>query len=67
MDKIEVTPVRTYASEENADRAVQKKLGHLQVPVRYFIAWTSDGRCFPVFVGANTLDYGIHFHFNCVG
>lgn len=64
--KIEVTSTKTYATEENADKAVAKRYGN-SPDLRYYIAWTKEGRCFPVFIGSSALDHGVHFHFNVVG
>lgn len=64
--KIELGQHKTYATEENADRAVAKLYGS-NSELRYFIAWTKDGRCYPVFIGAGATQFGVHFHFNVVG
>lgn len=67
MKLIEIEPVRTYATPENAVKAVEKRLGHMKdLPVRYFIHQKGD-RFFPVFIGVECLQHGIHFHFNIVG
>lgn len=66
---ITLTPVKTYATAENAHKAVAKKfpadieqpnLG----PLRYIVMTSDDGRFFPVFIGINACHYGVHFHFN---
>lgn len=62
--KIELTPVRTYATEKNAIAAVDKKIGRPELI--YFIHRTPENRYFPVFVGQDALSAGIHFHFNVV-
>jgi hypothetical protein len=67
LNHVEVTPTKTYANEANMLKAVAKALnfevtGH----VRFFTAWTKEGRCFPIFVGADAASNGIHFHFNIV-
>lgn len=68
---IEVVPNKTYATEENAHKAVKKTLpaGILdsRLTLRYFITWTKEGRCFPVFVGHVAIECGVHMHFNVVG
>jgi hypothetical protein len=64
--KMEVTNSKTYATEANADKAVAKVYGQRD-DLRYYIAWTKEGRCFPVFVGVNCINEGVHFHFNVVG
>ena len=64
----ELTPVRTYATRENAVKAVQKFYGDREFTnnVRYFVATHTDGRFFPVFVGQAALSEGIHFKFNII-
>lgn len=66
---VQLTPTKTYATAENAHKAVSKKfpsdienpnLG----PLRYIVMPTEDGRFFPVFIGINACHYGVHFHFN---
>ena len=55
---------RTYANEANAVKAVEKKFPEADNDgLRYFIQWTPEGRCFPVFVGEKALQRGVHFHF----
>ncbi len=61
--KYVVTPVNTYATEENADKAVAKKFGSRDDLV-YVIMRTEDGRFFPVFIGRSAAVSGVHFHFN---
>lgn len=63
---INIEPTKTYATEANAIKAVDKRYGKND-NLRYFIAWTKEGRCYPVFIGTSALDYGVHFHFNIVG
>lgn len=62
--KFQIEPTRTYATQDNADKAVAKK--GLQ-DVRHFMMRTADGRWFPVFVGQEAVSRGVHFHFNVVG
>jgi hypothetical protein len=64
----ELTPVRTYATRENAIKAVQKFYGDRTFERRqsYFIAVHSDGRFFPVFVGERAIQAGVHFKFNVI-
>ena len=64
--KFTITPSKTYATEENADKAVQKIFGDNK-ELRYFIMRTAEGRFFPVFVGESAALDGVHFHFNIVG
>ena len=68
----QVKPVftKTYASEANAVKAVEKvfpaggngDLRYIVVPV------TVEGklRYSPLFVGNSAIEAGAHFHFNCV-
>jgi hypothetical protein len=62
--KFKITAPKTYATEENADKAVAKKGFD---DVRHFMMCDSDGRWFPVFVGQDAVTRGVHFHFNVVG
>lgn len=49
---------KTYATAENADKAVAKaNLNHL----RYIMAVDAEGRFFPVFLGEQAVLYGVHF------
>jgi TPP-dependent pyruvate/acetoin dehydrogenase alpha subunit len=65
---IELTPNKTYATRENAIKAVEKKFGTREFERNcwYFVAQHTDGRFFPVFVGERAIQAGIHFHFNVV-
>lgn len=71
---IKLEPSKSYISESNARRAVES------VPViannkslRYFVMVYNGstekhvGRFFPVFVGQNCIDEGVHFYFNVIG
>jgi len=62
--KFKIAASKTYATEENADKAVAK-VGFEDI--RHFMMQTSDGRFFPVFVGQEAVTAGVHFHFNVVG
>lgn len=62
--KFEITAPRTYATEANADKAMAK---HGFEELRHFIMRTAEGRFFPVFVGQEAVQHGVHFHFNVVG
>lgn len=66
---IELTPTKTYATRENAIKAVEKKFGDRQFRLNqlYFIATHTDGRFFPVFIGERAVQEMIHFSFNVVG
>lgn len=60
--------VRTYATRENAEKAVAKAFGDSPSgdTVLYIIYTTEEGRFFPVFVGQSALDNLLHFKFNVV-
>lgn len=64
MKKIELKLTKTYATEENADKAVKKLLG--DADLRYFVMPTKDGRFYPVFVGQSAIQANVHFHFHCI-
>jgi len=66
--KFDLTPSKTYATRENAIKAVEKFYGdrEFQLRVMYFVAIHTDGRFFPVFVGERALHEGIHFKFNVI-
>lgn len=65
---IELTPTKTYATRENAIKAVDKKFGDKEFYANliYFIHVHTDGRFFPVFVGERAVQAMVHFHFNVV-
>ena len=63
--KYEIRPSKTYASEENVDKAVAKIYGDNHT-LRYFVMPTKDDRFFPVFIGTLAVDAAVHFHFNVV-
>lgn len=62
--EFQIAAPKTYASKENARKAVAK-IGAERL--RHFIMQNDEGRFFPVFVGPEALQEGIHFHFNVVG
>jgi len=55
-----VTPTKTYATESNAVKAVEKMYGDIN-DLRYYIVWNQAGRCYPIFVGQRALDQQV-FH-----
>ena len=59
------TPAKTYATYDNAMKKLQK-LEALDERVRYIIAATSDGRFFPVVIGAESFDL-VHAGFHVAG
>lgn len=60
----EIIAPKTYATRENAEKAVAKK--GLE-DLRHFYMRNDENRWFPVFVGEAALQEGAHFHFNVVG
>ena len=59
---------RTYATYDNAVKAVEKKFGpnheHFgSADLHYIIAATAEGRFYPVFIGESALRAGVHFYF----
>jgi len=66
---IELKANKTYATYENAVKAVEKKIPADQLMDQtYFIHRDREtGRYFPVFLGERALRHGLHFHFNVAG
>ena len=62
--KFDIVATKTYATEVNADKAVAKA-GFSDL--RHFMMKNEDGRFYPVFVGEEAAQRGVHFHFNVVG
>ena len=62
--KTTITAVKTYATEANADKAVAKAGFE---DLRHFMMRNEEGRFFPVFIGQEAAQRGVHFHFNIVG
>lgn len=62
---IQIEPVKTYATRENAVKAFEKRCGNAEV--RYFIMTHTDGRFFPVAIGEKAIQQMVHFHFNVIG
>ena len=68
MTHVELTPNRTYKTAANAHKAATDKFGDMQEekafgPLRYIVMQHTDGRFFPLFIGVNAMQYGVHFHF----
>lgn len=59
-----ITAPKTYKTIANARRAVEKA-GFKGF--RRFMITNDEGRFFPVFVGQESVQNGVHFHFNVVG
>lgn len=67
--QVQLTPNKTYATVENAIKAVEKKYPSDKYDLnqlRYMILTHTDGRFFPCFIGTSAMQYGVHFHFNIV-
>jgi len=56
---------KTYATEANAIKAVEKKFGNTNL--RYLVIKTEDNRYFPAFLGEVAMQHGVHFHFHIIG
>lgn len=63
---VEIEFVKTYATKENAIKAVEKKFPGNIDGLRYIIVPLENGRFAPLFIGMKALEYGVHFHFNIV-
>lgn len=61
--KFMIHATKTYATEENVDKAIAK-FGYEDI--RHFIMKTDDNRFFPVFIGSESINRGVHFNFNVV-
>lgn len=64
---ITLTPNKTYATHDNALKAVQKTSFNEDPKLRYMILKTEENRYFPVFLGEPALQAGAHFHFCVLG
>lgn len=65
---VNVTPSRTYATAENAVKAVLKVFPADRAAnsdLNYMLLTDKDGRFYPVFIGERACNAGAHFHF-CV-
>ena len=59
---------RTYATRENAIKAVERKYGPstdrvADADLKYLICVDEHGRFYPVFIGEEAVRRGVHFHF----
>lgn len=62
-----LTPNKTYATEANAIKAVEKRFPEsANDGLRYIIHRSPDGRFYPVFIGNSAIHAGVHFHFHVV-
>jgi hypothetical protein len=66
--KLETT--KTYATEQNAIKAVENFLGDRKDfkgnEFRYMVLKTEDNRYYPAFLGEAAVQAGIHFRFHVV-
>jgi len=70
IQHIELNPNKTYATRENAVKAVEKAFGERVTAqngerLSYILSVNAAGRFFPVFLGERALQAGVHFTF-CV-
>lgn len=61
---LKIEAPKTYASEQNAIKAVEKC--NMSDELRYIIMKNDDDRFFPVFIGMKAIEYGVHFRFNVI-
>lgn len=62
-----LTPNKTYATEANAIKAVEKRFPESDDDgLRYILQRSPDGRFYPVFIGNSAVHAGVHFHFHVV-
>ncbi len=59
-----ITAPKTYATKENAVKAVAKTGDQDH---KHFYMTDENGRWFPVFVGLEAIEKGIHFRWNVIG
>jgi len=62
---LKIIPNKTYATYANAEKAAinaipEDNLYHQ----RFIITVDTQGRFFPIFLGQNAVQEGMHFHFN---
>jgi hypothetical protein len=65
---LEMTPAKTYATRENAIKAVEKAFANRQTRderLDFVVVVNAEGRFFPMFLGERAIQAGMHFHF-CV-
>ncbi|TXG97714.1 MAG: hypothetical protein E6R08_06240 [Nevskiaceae bacterium] len=64
---IKLEAPKTYATEENAIKAVEKKFpSENNDGLTYIMGRTEDGRFFPIFIGERAIQAGVHFTFHVV-
>ena len=67
---LNMTPAKTYATRDNAIKAVDKAFGPRVTQtgfekLDFVIVANAEGRFFPLFLGERAIQAGVHFHF-CV-
>jgi hypothetical protein len=66
---LNMTPTKTYATRDNAVKAVEKAFGPRMTQggerLDFVIVANPEGRFFPLFLGERAIQGGVHFHF-CV-
>jgi hypothetical protein len=65
---LEMTPAKTYATRDNAIKAVEKAFVNRQTrdeKIEFVVVANAEGRFFPMFLGERAIRAGMHFHF-CV-
>lgn len=69
INVLNLTPNSTYATRDNAIKAVEKKFGERMTwdneKLEFVIVANPEGRFFPLFLGERAVQAGMHFHF-CV-
>lgn len=60
--EVKLNPSRTYATLANMQRAIADESDEL----RYITMRTDEGRFYPVFIGEQALQHGVHFRNFCV-
>ncbi len=56
---------KTYATRENAIKAVEKKFGN-ENDFRYLVIQDNEGRWFPVAIGEKAVLAGAHFYMHVI-
>lgn len=67
--QIKIQFTKTYATEANAIKAVEKVLCGSNDDMRYVVVPViveGKVRFSPMFIGNSAIEGGMHFHFNCV-
>jgi len=62
--KIEIEFNKTYATEENAEKAALAKFGECEANLRFMVVPTKDNRFGVVFIGTKALENYAHIHFS---